>query len=106
MEYVDLIVSILAGLAVCIPVVIRLGQTISTALREKNWSKIMELAIDFMEQAEQMFDKGTDRKTWVLAMVRTSAEKVNYDYDSDAEEKVSKLVDSICEAAKVVNTEG
>jgi len=39
-----------------------------------------------MDKAEEIFEKGTDRKEWVLAMARISA-----------------LIDSICSMSKVVN---
>ena len=106
MQYIDLIVSILAGLVVCIPVVVRLGETIKTAVREKNWARIVDIAMDFMERAETMFMTGAERKQWVMEMVQAAAAQIDYDYDADAESKVSALVDDICRLSRNINAEG
>lgn len=106
MQYIDLIVSILAGLVVCIPVVVRLGETIKTAVREKNWARIVDIAMNFMEKAETMFTTGAERKQWVMEMVSAAAVQIDYDYDADAESKVSALVDDICRLSRNINAEG
>lgn len=106
MKYIDLIVSILAGLIVCIPVVVRLGETIKTAIQEKNWARIMDIAMDFMIKAEEKFSTGAERKEWVMSMVRVAAEQINYNYDADAEQKVGNMIDDICRVAKKVNVGG
>lgn len=106
MRYIDLIVSILAGLAVCIPVVVRLGETIKTAVSERNWARLMDIAMDFMEKAENMYTNGTERKQWVMEMVKASAANIDYSYDADAEKKVGDMIDDICRLSKRINVEG
>lgn len=106
MKYIDLIVSILAGLAVCIPIVVKLGQVIKTAIQEKNWARIVEIAMDFMTKAEEMFATGAERKVWVMNMVKAAASQIDFNYDADAERKVSDLVDEICRVSKTVNAGG
>lgn len=106
MQYIDVIVSILAGLVVCIPVVVKLGQTVHAAIQEKNWARLLEIAMDFMEKAETMFTTGAERKVWVMEMVSAAAGQIDYNYDADAEKKVSDLVDAVCRTAKKINTEG
>lgn len=106
MKYIDLIVSILAGLAVCIPIVVKLGQTIQTAIREKNWAKIVDIAMEFMTKAEEMFATGAERKVWVMNMVKAAASQIDFNYDADAEKKISDLVDEICRVSKIVNAGG
>lgn len=44
--------------------------------------------------------KGADRKEWVLAMVRASADTVKYEINMD---EISALIDSLCDMSKVVN---
>ena len=105
MQYIDLIVSILAGL-VGIPIVVRLGETIKTAVSEKNWARIVDIAMDFMERAETMFATGAERKQWVMEMVSAAAVQIDYDYDADAESKVSALVDDICRLSRKINAGG
>lgn len=106
MKYIDLIVSILAGLVVCIPIVVRLGATIKTAVSEKNWARIMDIAMDFMEKAETMFTNGAERKQWVMEMVQAAAANINYNYDADAEKKVGDMIDNICRLSKRINVGG
>ena len=47
-----------------------------------------------------MFEKGADRKEWVLAMVKASADTIKYEIDMD---EISALIDSLCDMSKVVN---
>lgn len=102
-NWVEIIVSILSGLAVCIPLVVQLVNSVRAAVQEKNWAKLMEMVLEMMEQAEKMFKTGADRKSWVMAGVESAALICNYNYDAAAKEKVSAMIDSICAAAKVVN---
>lgn len=100
MEWIKLIVSVLSGLAVSIPLVYQLVKYVRQTVKEKNWPKMIELVMNYMERAEVMFDTGADRKEWVLAMVKASADTINYDVDMDA---VSELIDSLCSMSKTVN---
>lgn len=100
MEYLDIILSIVAGLAAAIPLVIKLVQYVQKAIKEKNWGQLLDLVMSLMEEAEQKFTDGATRKEWVMAMVATSAESINYDIDLAA---ISELIDSLCDLTKKVN---
>jgi len=104
MNTANIIVSILSGCAVCIPLVIKLVQYVSTAVKEKNWSNIVKLVIEYMTTAETKFTDGATRKEWVLSMVKASAATANYDLDDASLQKISDMIDSICSAAKTINT--
>lgn len=106
MYWVELIAAILGGLAVCIPVVARLVAAVQTAVKEKNWPQIVNLVLQFMQDAEGLFAEGEARKAWVMREVEVAAKNVNYNYDDAAKQKVSDMIDAICAAAKVVNGEG
>ena len=71
MEYLDIILSIVAGLAAAIPLVIKLVQYVQKAIKEKNWGQLLDLVMSLMEEAEEKFADGATRKEWVMAMVRT-----------------------------------
>lgn len=103
MNWVEIVISILSGLAVCIPLVVQLVNTVRAAVQEKNWAQLMDIVLDMMQQAEKMFESGADRKAWVMAGVESAALSVNYNYDDAAKRKVSEMIDAICAAAKVVN---
>lgn len=100
MEWVKYIVPILSGLAATIPLVIQLVKYVQKSVQEKNWSKMLELLMTYMERAEKMFESGADRKEWVMAMIKASADSINYDVDMDA---ISALIDSLCDMSKVIN---
>lgn len=95
-----LLVSVLAGLATAIPLAIKLVEYVQKAVKEKNWSKMLNVVMEKMALAEDMFDNGADRKEWVLAMVKVSAETINYDVDMKA---ISQLIDDLCKMSKKVN---
>ena len=98
MEWMDYVSNILSGLAVCIPVVIALVKYVQKAIKEKNWSNLLELVMSYMEEAEKKFEDGATKKEWVMAMI--SAEAINYDIDMEV---VSKLIDSLCDMSNKVN---
>ena len=73
MEWLQLIVSVLAGLATAIPLAIKLVEYVQKAVKEKNWGKVLDMVMKYMATAEEKFDNGADRKEWVLAMVKASS---------------------------------
>ena len=100
MDWVDVIISILSGLAVAIPLVIELVKWIKTAVEEKNWQELLRLVTNLMEEAEGKFDNGADREEWCLMMVQASADTINYNIDL---EQVRNLIQSLCAMSKIVN---
>ena len=100
MEWYTLLISVLSGLVVTIPLVVKLVEYVKKAIKEKNWNKLLALVMRLMAEAEEKFDNGADRKSWVLGMVSASAEIVDYDIDL---EQVGELIDSLCDMSKKVN---
>ena len=70
-------------LATCIPLAVKLVEYVKTATKEKNWANLLGLVMSLMEQAEKKFDDGATRKEWVMAMVKASADYINYPVDED-----------------------
>ena len=99
-QIVSMIVSILTGLAACIPLAVKLGQYAKQAAQEKNWGAFLGLAVDLIQEAELKFEDGATRKEWVMAMVQTSAEYINYPVDTQV---LSTMIDTLCNMSKVVN---
>lgn len=97
---VSIIVAILTGLATCIPMAVKLYQSVKEAIQEKNWPHLLGLVVDLMEEAEEKFTDGATRKEWVMAMVQTSAEYINYPVDTQA---LSDMIDALCDMTKIVN---
>ena len=100
-QIVSIIVALLTGAAACIPLAVKLVQTTKQAVKEKNWGQLLKVAAELMATAEDKFSDGATRKEWVMAMVQTSAEFVNYPIDQAA---LSELIDSLCTLTNKVNT--
>lgn len=99
-QIVSIIVAILMGLATCFPLAVKLYQTVKEAAQEKNWTHLLGLVVELMEEAETKFADGATRKEWVMAMVQTSAEYINYPVDTEA---LSEMIDALCDMTKIVN---
>lgn len=100
MQIVDLIVQILISLVVVIPLVVALVKYIKKAIREKNWTNLLKLVLSLCAAAENKFSSGADKKEWVMAMVKASADTINY---SISEAELSKLIDDLIELTNKVN---
>ena len=61
---------------------------------------MMQQDMKLMETAETKFKDGAERKEWVLAMLKASADGINYDIDYDA---IADMIDSLCDMSKVIN---
>lgn len=100
MDWYEVIISILSGLAVAIPLVIKLVEYVRKAIKEKNWKDLLELVTNLMKEAEGKFDNGSDRREWVITCVKATASTINYDIDIDV---VGKLIDDLTAMSKIVN---
>lgn len=100
MEWYEILISVLTGIAACIPLVIELVKYVKKAIREKNWGDLVGLVTNLMKEAETKFDNGAERREWVLVMVKASADTIDYDIDLNV---VGELIDSLCALTKVVN---
>lgn len=96
----ELMLSILTGLSVAIPMVIALIVYVKKSIQEKNWTSLLGLLTELMEEAEKNFADGASRKAWCMSMVEASMSTINYKVDMEV---VSKLIDDLCAMSKVVN---
>lgn len=100
-QWISLIVSIVTGLATCIPLVINLVKFVKKAAKEKNWKNVVNLVLKLMAEAEQNYKEGADKKTYVLDTLVAMSSTLEYDIDIDA---VSTLIDNLVVMSKQVNT--
>lgn len=100
MEVLKYIAAIASGLAAAIPLVVQLIKYVKQAIKERNWGVVLNKVMDLMEIAETKFKEGAERKEWVLAMLKASADGINYDIDYDA---IGEMIDSLCDMSKVIN---
>lgn len=100
MKWLELLASILSGLAATIPLVYHLVKYVKQAIKEKNWTLVLSKVMELMAIAETKFEKGAERKEWVLAMLKAGADSINYDIDYVA---IGEMIDSLCEMSKMIN---
>ena len=95
--------QILVGIAVLIPLIVALIKYVNKAADDKNWNIIVKMVLDLMVQAEQDYSTGAERKEFVMNQLKVMAKAVDFEIDWD---KVSDLIDALCEMAHEVNVEG
>ena len=98
--WIQAIISILSGIAVLVPLMIKLIQFVQAGIKEKNWSQVLKLVMNLMADAEEKFDTGAEKKEWVLGQLKALAGTINYDVDWDV---ISEMIDKICDASKIIN---
>lgn len=101
MELLKFIIELLDVIAVTVPLVVTLVVYIRKAAKEKNWGILVSLIMELMIEAEKQFDKGADKKNFVLEMAEASAKEINYNFDA---KRVGELIDNLCAMSKKVNT--
>lgn len=102
-KIIEIIASILSGVAVCIPLLIKLIQYIKEAIAAKDYQKLIKLTMKFCEEAELLFGDGAQRKEWVMNRVREIAKAMDIEVDADA---IGILIDDIVAASKIINVKG
>jgi hypothetical protein len=100
MEILNLILSIISGLCICIPLVITLVKHIKIAIAEKNFGYIMSIVIELLPEAEEKFHTGEERKAYVMEKAKYLSESLGHDIDMN---RISIMIDSIIAITKKVN---
>ena len=102
MEWYEIIISILSGIATCVPLVISLVKYIQKAAKEKNWNKLVVVISNFIAEAETLFHDGASKKDYVINSVLAIAKTIDYPVDKDM---LGELIDSLVALSKKVNIE-
>lgn len=100
MEYIEYLIVGLPGAVAIIVLTLQLVKYVQKAVKEKNWANLVTMVMNYMAEAERLFENGADKKAWVMGMIQESAEQINYPIDMDA---VSVLIDQLCDMSKKVN---
>lgn len=101
--WIQIAISILSGIAVAIPLIIKLVNVVKDSVKEKNWNLLMKMTMDYMTEAEKNIASGAERKEWVMSMVIASAANINYPMTDEDIQKIEDLIDAICDASKILN---
>lgn len=102
MEWYEIIISILSGIAACVPLVISLVKYIRKVAKEKNWSKLIVVVSNFMAEAETLYPDGASKKDYVINSVMAIAKIIDYPIDKDM---LGELIDNLVKLSKKVNIE-
>ena len=100
--WIQAIISVLSGIAVLVPLIIKLIEYIKKSVQEKNWNQMLKLVMNLMAEAEELYDTGAERKEWVLQELHAMADTLNYTIDWVV---VSDMIDALCDMAREVNVE-
>lgn len=95
--------TILVGLAAIIPLIAALIKYVTKAADSKNWNIIVKMVLNLMVQAEQDYSSGAEKKAFVMNQIAVLAKSVDFEIDID---KVSDLIDALCDMAHEVNVKG
>lgn len=102
MEVLEIILSIVTGIAACIPLVIQLVKYIQAAAKEKNWGKLVVIVSNFIAEAETLFPDGASKKEYVINSVLNISKTIDYPVDK---EMLGELIDNLVSLSKKVNVE-
>ena len=98
---INIIISILSGIAVCVPLVAKLIKYVKAAMLERNWSKVMQLVLNLMTEAEKNYATGAERKEYVMDSIEQIKDVLDYEVDMNV---ISEMIDSIVAASKTINS--
>ena len=102
MEWLELIIAILSGIAACIPLAVKLIDYVKALYKEKNWNKLIIIVSNFMAEAETLYPDGASKKEYVINSVLAIAKTIDYPVDKDM---LGELVDGLVALSKKVNAE-
>ena len=80
-KWINILVQILSGVAACIPLVIELVAVVNKLIKEKRWNEMVIHTFDLMADAEEKFERGAERKEYVMDALRLIAQKIHFNYD-------------------------
>lgn len=101
MEWLELIIAILSGIAACIPLVIKLADYVKALYKEKNWGKLVVIVSNFMAEAETLFPDGASKKEYVINSVLAIAKTIDYPIDKEV---LGELIDNLTTLSNKINT--
>ena len=100
----NVIWSIVAGLVICIPVVVKLVNVTKEAIRNKNWYYIVKAVSELMQDAEQLILHGADKKKYVLSMLESLVAQIDYQITDSDWQRISEMIDELATMSKIVNS--
>ena len=100
MEWYEIIISILSGITVSVPLVIKLINYVKALAKEKNWGKLIVIVSNFMAEAETLYLDGASKKEYVIHSIMAIANTIDYPINA---EMLGELIDSLTALSNKVN---
>ena len=100
MEWYEIILAVLSGIAACIPLVIELVKYVKALYKERNWGKLIVIVSNLMTEAETLYSDGASKKEYVINSVMALSKTIEYPVDR---EMLSELIDSLAALTNKVN---
>ena len=102
-KIIEGVIAILSGISVCIPLVIKLIEVVKELADEKKWNILVRNVFELMADAEEKYQRGEEKKSYVMSAVEIIARQIGFNYDEVAKDKISAMVDEICGLSRVIN---
>jgi len=92
---ISLIVGLVGAIVALVPTIIKLVKTLKQVIKDKNWAKIMKMALAAMKQAEASHKDGKEKKQIVVEAVKAGCEELGIELDEKLLQDLSDYVDSL-----------
>lgn len=102
-DIIKLVLQCIITLSAVIPLIMALIRYVNKYRSKSGWDKLVQLVMDLCVQAENNFEKGSDKKNWVISMVQKLSSSIDYDISNDDLKKIELLIDDIIETANDIN---
>ena len=78
---ITLIVGLIGAIAALVPTIIKMVKALRELIKNKQWQKIVELAINAMKEAEGLFQEGTDKLEYAMKTLKAACKELNNELD-------------------------
>ena len=91
------VVGFIAAIAVLIPVAIKLVKKGAELVKNKNWSKMKDIALAAMKEAEASGKKGSEKQQMVIDAVVAGCKEAEIEIDEEDLKNLAKYIDETIE---------
>lgn len=89
---ITLIVGLIGAIAALVPTIIKMVKALRELIKNKQWQKIVELAINAMKEAEGLFQEGTDKLEYAMKTVKAACKELNIELDDTLVANLEKYI--------------
>lgn len=90
-----LIVGLISAIIGLIPTAIKLIRTLKILVKNRNFGKIKDIALEAIKAAEASGASGSDKKNQVISAVSAGCIEAGIDLDTETLEELSKYIDEM-----------